>query len=120
VYATSTQEQDLLRDVATQVSEEKLMENLVTSRAAVYTAQLAFGRALALVRLTSPPKVVNAAEAYLEAVQAFEDETREKGGIVLQRRIVGDGDASNPVGVVGPQTRLVNVTRKVTGYGPTT
>jgi hypothetical protein len=47
VYATSTQEQDLLRDVATRVPEEKLMENLAAARAVLYSAQLDFGRALA-------------------------------------------------------------------------
>jgi hypothetical protein len=47
VYATSAQEQDLFRDVATRVPDAELMENLESSRASVYSAQLAFGSAIA-------------------------------------------------------------------------
>jgi hypothetical protein len=52
VYATSAQEQDLFRDVATRVNNDKLMETLVAARAVLYPAQLEFGRTLARVRLT--------------------------------------------------------------------
>ena len=117
VYATSAQEQDLFRDVATRVPEEKLMENLESSRASVYSAQLAFGNAIAVVRLTCPPKVVSAAEDVHEAVQAFEDVTRAKGEAALKVRIVDGLEGTDPAGGVGPVDRLVDVTRRVTGFG---
>jgi hypothetical protein len=114
VYATSTQEQDLLRDVATRVPEEKLMENLAAARAVLYSAQLDFGRALARVRLTCPKKVVNSAEVYRTAVMNFEQESRDKGSVALQTRSVHGIQASEPSGTVSPLARLVEATKKAT------
>jgi hypothetical protein len=117
VYATSAQEQDLFRDVATRVPEEKLMENLESSRASVYSAQLAFGSAIAVVRLTCPPKVVRAAEDVHEAVQDFEAASRAKGEVALKVRRVDGLEGTDPAGIVGPVDRLVDVTRRATGFG---
>jgi hypothetical protein len=55
VYATSAQQQDLFRDVATRVNDDKPIETLVAARAVLYPAQLEFGRTLARVRLTCTP-----------------------------------------------------------------
>jgi hypothetical protein len=120
VYAVCAQEQDLLHAVATRVSEEKLMEMLTSARAADYSAQLEFGRALARVRLTCPPKVVAAAEDFRIAVHGFEEVSREKGVVALRVRSVDGIEATDPVGVgvVHLLSRLVDVTRKATGYGP--
>lgn len=114
VYATSVQEQDLFHSVATDVSDEKLMETLVAARAALYSAQLDFGRALAVVRLTCPEKVVSAAETFRKAVMGFEQESRDKGAVALQRRSVVGIDASDPDGTVTPQASLVEAARKAT------
>ena len=117
VYATSAQEQDLFRDVATRVPEPQLTETLVSARASVYSAQLAFGSAIAAVRLTCPPKVVSAAEDVHKAVQNFEDVTRAKGAAALKVRSVDGLEGTNPAGVIGPVDRLVDVTRRATGFG---
>jgi hypothetical protein len=117
VYTTSAQEHDLFRDVATGVSEEELMDNLKSSRASVYSAQLAFGSALGVVRLTCPPKVVSAAEDVHEAVQSFGAVTWAKGVAALRVRTVDGLEGTDTVGVVGPVDRLVDVTRRTTGFG---
>jgi hypothetical protein len=117
VYAASTQEQDLFRAIATHVAEEELMDRLASVRAEVYSAQLAFGSAIAQVRLTCPPKVVSAAEDVHKAVQGFEDTTRAKGEVALKRRSVDGIEGTNPVGVTGPVDTLIDVSRKQTGYG---
>jgi len=114
VYATSTQEQDLLLAVGTSVPDEELMETLKSARTVLYAAELEYGRALARVRLTCPPKVVAAAEELFDAVMDFEKVTRAKGAVVLKTRIT-DGVGTDPDGVVAPQDRLVKATRKVTG-----
>jgi hypothetical protein len=117
VYAASTQEQDLFRAVATHVADEELMDRLTPVRADLYTAQLAFGKALAAVRLGCPPKIVSAAEDVHKAVQGFEDTTRTKGEVALRVRSVNGIETTKPTGVVGPVDTLVDVSRKATGYG---
>lgn len=79
VYATCAQEQDLFHAVSTKKSDDELMKTMKASRTDVYAAQLEFNRAIAVVRLTCPPKIVDAAEEYRKAVQAIEEESREKG-----------------------------------------
>jgi hypothetical protein len=69
------------------------------------------------VRLTCPPKVVSAAEDFHEAVQGFENETRAKGEVALLVRSVDGIEGTDPTGVIGPQSRFVEATRKATGYG---
>lgn len=120
VYAVCAQEQDLFHAVATNVPEEKLMETLKSARAVLYSAQLEYGRALARVRLTCPRKVVTAAEDFRRAVQGTEDVSREKGSAALERRSVDGIEATDVLGVVSPLGRLVDTTRKATGYGPST
>jgi len=116
VYAVSTQEQDLFHAVATKVSDDKLMETLKEARAVLYAAQLDYGRALARVRLTCPPKVVRAAEEFRSAVQGVEQESRDKGEIALKQKSVEGIEATSPDGVVTPLSDLVEATRKATGY----
>jgi hypothetical protein len=120
VYAVCEQEQDLFHAVATRVTEEKLMETLKSARAADYAAQLEHGRALARVRLTCPPKVVSAAEDYGTAVMDVEEASRAKGEVALRRRSVDGIEATDVEGVVHPLSRLVDATRKATGYGSST
>jgi hypothetical protein len=114
VYAASSQEQDLLRDVATHVPEEQLMATLTAARDVLYKAQLEFARALARVRIECPKKVVAAAEAYRASISDFEQTTRNKGEVVLRTRSVAGIEASTVEGTVPPQARLVEATRKAT------
>lgn len=118
VYATCAQEQDLFHAVATNKPEEQLMDTLKSARAGLYAAQLEFNRAMAEVRLTCPSKIVDAAEDFREAIQAIDAQSREKGGAALERRSVNGIEATDVLGVVRPQSRLVAATRKATGYGP--
>ena len=78
VYATSTQEQDVFHAVATKADEETMMAKLVELRANLYEAQISYGRALAVVRLTCPSKVLQAAEAYGDALLEYEAERGAK------------------------------------------
>lgn len=115
VYAASTQEQDLFRAVNDQLAEEPLMDAMAAARAEVYSAQLAFGSAQAVVRLTCPPDVVTAAENLHRAIQEFENETRAKVEQALEVRSLHGVSGTDPAGVVGPQNQLVKVTRSATG-----
>jgi len=84
VYATSAQEQDLFHSVATGVDILEQVELLKELRAVLYSAQLDFGRALAVVRLTCLKEVVDAAENLRIAVMDFEQESRDKGQIAIE------------------------------------
>src|SRR4029077_604172 len=75
----------------------------------------AYGRAQARVRLTCPPSIVDAAERYRVAVQAFDDEMVANVGVVLKTRNVNGVKRSVSDGVVRPQDRLVDATREATG-----
>ena len=112
VYTTCAQENDLFHAIETHVPNEKLTETLVTARAACYDAQLAFGRAIARVRLTCPQKIVDAAEDYHEAIQDFEKESREKGSLAIRLNSVAGIEGTTPDGIVHPQSQLVKITRK--------
>jgi hypothetical protein len=112
VYATSAQEQDLFHSVATGVAIEAQMEMLKAARAVLYSAQLDFGRALAVVRLSCPKKVVNAAENFRIAIMDFEQESRDKGTIAIETGSTPDG--TDPEGTVSPQARLIEATKKAT------
>jgi hypothetical protein len=116
MYAVSTQEQDLLLAVGTNVPHDELMVTLKEARAVLYAAQLDFGRALARVRLTCPPKVVRAAEDYRIAVHAFEQESRDKGQHALKYQNVIGIEATDPDHVTFLLSNLVDHTRGATGY----
>lgn len=65
-------------------------------RAVLYSAQLDFGRALAVVRLTCSKEVVDAAENLRIAIMDFEQESREKGEIAIETG--STPDATDPRG----------------------
>jgi hypothetical protein len=112
VYATSAQEQDLFHSVATGVDILEQVDMLKELRAVLYSAQLDFGRALAVVRLTCPKEVVDAAENLRIAVMDFEQESRDKGQIAIETG--STPEATDPERTVSPQARLVDAARKAT------
>jgi hypothetical protein len=81
-------------------------------RAVLYSAQLDFGRALAVVRLTCPKEVVDAAENLGIAVMDFEQESRDKGQIAIETG--STPEATDPERTVSRQARLVDAARKAT------
>lgn len=115
VYAASAQEQDLFHAIATKVPLNKQMEMLKGARTVLYAAQLDFGHALAVVRLTCPGNVVNAAEKYRAAVMDFEQGTRDKGEVAMNTGSVEGIPGTDAKGPVSPQARLVEAVRKITG-----
>jgi hypothetical protein len=58
VYAASEQEQDLFHAIATKVPLYTQMKMLKKARTVLYAAQLKFGHALSVLRLTCPENVV--------------------------------------------------------------
>ena len=81
-------------------------------RAVLYSAQLDFGRALAVERLTCPKEYVDAAEKLRIAVMDFEQESRDKGQIAIETG--STPEATDPERTVSPQARLVDAARKAT------
>jgi hypothetical protein len=76
-----------------------MMAKLVELRANLYEAQISYGQALAVVRLTCPRKVLQSAEAYGDALLDYETETRSKGSVVLDTRSVGGLETTKPTKV---------------------
>ncbi len=115
MYAVSACEESAFDAVRFNEDQEEMVATLTSRRADVRSAQLAYLRAAARVRLTCPRSIAVAAEDYLAALQAFDDEMNEKVGTVLGTGNVDAVQHSVPDGLVDPQDRLVGVTRKATG-----
>jgi hypothetical protein len=85
VYAVNAYEESMFNTVILNLGEDETRDAISSGRAAVHSAQLAYGRAQARVRLTCPPSIVDAAERYRVAVQAFDDEMVANVGVVLKK-----------------------------------
>jgi hypothetical protein len=115
VYAASAQEQDLFLAINMKVPQDEQMKMLKELRDNLYPAQLDFGRALAVVRLRCPEKVVSSAETYRTAIMDFEQESRDKGSLAIQTGTAANIPATLTDGIVSPQARLVEAVRAIAG-----
>jgi hypothetical protein len=115
VYALEACQQRANNAVTRNLDTAETLAAMVSARAEVHSAQVAYGRALAKVRLGCPLSINSAASDHLGALQAFDREMVDKVAIVLETRNVDAVQRSVPDGVNAPQDRLVKETRKQTG-----
>jgi hypothetical protein len=115
VYALDACEQIAYNAVTRKIDQVETMATLTSARADVRSAQLAFSRALARVRLTCPQGVSATAEDYRAALQAFDDEVVAKVRVMLESGRADAVQRSVPEEVAAPQDRLCHETRKATG-----
>jgi hypothetical protein len=110
-------EQAAFDAVRRKLGEDDLRAALTSARAYVHSAQDAYGRAFARVRLTCPPSIFDAAERFTAAMQNFDGEMATKVEVALN---TGNADInkSEPHDAVDRLNALVEVTRKATGRGP--
>jgi hypothetical protein len=115
VYVVNAYEEKMFETVILRADGDEQGAALTAGRAGMRSAELAYGRAQARVRLACPLSIVDSAEDYRKPLQAFEDAVEANVGVLLQNQRTYGVERTRPNGVAVPQDRLVNATRAETG-----